>query len=413
MRRLFTLRLVAPAVGVADGTAPAANGNRTSVPSVQAGGRNDAGERPDLLAERLWSLQSELTEKTRKVRELYVMLGVLAFVIAPLAVYLAEPEGIAWVWWPAALGVALLGVALPITVPVQLVAGAAASGRGEARARELDAWLLDRGYGSTRVRMTIRRRACRRSPSGSCRDWKPSPPEAPPASGTQADSRGSLIDRLHVLRLDGVSQAGGDLRAHPHDPTPPVPPRLGRQLAPLRLLVAKDLLDLLDIPRECLFRLAVVSGVCQVRLFQPAEVPHGVGVELRVAVERKQGSVGRQRGRESRQDRRQDSHHHLAPELDAHQDTHRRRRTEQDGGCDEEWAVPARTAPGGCRRPEADPADARPGTGRGFCRQSRELTPAPCPDSIARSRHGAGRGARRRRIPRSPRNGRGRGSIRL
>ena len=149
MRRLFTPELVAPAVGVADGTAPAANGNRTSVPSVHAGGRSDAGERPDLLAERLWSLQSELTKRTSKVRELYVMVGVLAFVIAPLAVYFAQPpEGIAWVWWPAALGVSLLGVALPITVPVRWLLERRRPVE-EKLARELDAWLLDRGYGWT------------------------------------------------------------------------------------------------------------------------------------------------------------------------------------------------------------------------------------------------------------------------
>ena len=146
MRRLSTAALVAPAVGVADGTAPAANGNRTSVPYVHAGGRSDAAERPDLLAERLWSLQSELRQKTRKVRELYVLVGVLAFVIAPLAVYFAQaPDGIAWVWWPAALGVALLGAALPLTVPVRWLLELRRPVE-ETMARELDAWLLERGY---------------------------------------------------------------------------------------------------------------------------------------------------------------------------------------------------------------------------------------------------------------------------
>ena len=142
MRRLATAALVAPA----------ATGDGTSVPCVHAGGRSDAAERPDLLAERLWSLQSELGQKTRKVRELYVLVGVLAFVIAPLAVYFAQaPDGIAWVWWPAALGVALLGAALPITVPVRWLLELRRPVE-ETMARELDAWLLERGYDSTSSR---------------------------------------------------------------------------------------------------------------------------------------------------------------------------------------------------------------------------------------------------------------------
>ena len=68
MRRLATAALVAPALGVADRTAPATNGNRTSVPYVHAGGRSDAAERPDLITERLWSLQSELGQKTTSPR---------------------------------------------------------------------------------------------------------------------------------------------------------------------------------------------------------------------------------------------------------------------------------------------------------------------------------------------------------
>ena len=194
------------------------------MPSVHAGGRSDAGERPDLLAERLWSLQGELTEKDEKGPRAVCDGGRPRLRDrAPGRLFRGAARGdrVGLVAGRARRRASGCGAA-------DHGAGPAGCWSGGVRSRRSwpGSWTRGCSIAATagpRLRMTTRRRACRRSPSASCRDWKRSPPRRRPLRARKPTDGKSGSDRLHVLRLDGVSQAGGDLRAHPHGPTPPVP----------------------------------------------------------------------------------------------------------------------------------------------------------------------------------------------